>query len=105
MCNIHIMGNLFRMDGMDNFYPSTYIRWRIDSANEATREFLFEDKDQPWYNESFAAHEVRWQAPLPDDRDVDTQMPQDYLLEAGESEEVGFNPSLLPRPREPGGAE
>jgi hypothetical protein len=97
--------NLFRMDGMDNFYPSTYIRWRIDSANEATREFLFEDKDQPWYNESFAAHEVRWRAPLPDDRDVDTQMPQDYLLEAGESEEVGFNPSLLPTPREPGGAE
>lgn len=86
---------LFEIDGRDNFYDFTEIRWRIHGP-EGVRDFSWEEQDESWYREKRAERGLRWRNPLPTDRDVSLRTPRDYLLDSNESQVAGFNLEQLP---------
>lgn len=87
---------LFEITGKDNFYDFTEVRWRMMGLRGESREFRWEEQDEPWYREKRAERGLRWLAPPPIGKDVSYRTPAEFLLDPSELRLAGFDIELLP---------
>jgi hypothetical protein len=87
--------NRFRFAGEQNFYESTSVRWRVQTETGETHEFLWADRDHPWYEEEFAERVVRWAYPY-SKKPVDQQTIADFRVDAMQRRLAGFDEAQLP---------
>ncbi len=87
---------LFEITGKDNFYDFTEVRLRLMGVRGESREFRWEEQDEPWYREKRAERGFRWLAPPPVGKDVSYRTPAEFLLDPSELRLAGFDIELLP---------
>lgn len=94
--------NRFKYGGEDNYYELTQLRWRVQSADGDTFEFLWRDREFSWYEERFAERVVRWEDAYLKRPAVTEQTPAHFRLVGPQRRLAGFDEEQIPGMKEEG---
>jgi hypothetical protein len=94
-----MLDELLQLRGEENAYDQnieTLCQCRFADGKHI--DFSFRDATGEWFRERGNDNSLRWQNPVPPDRPLEEQMPEDYRLRAGMFV-PGFPPSAATPPR------
>lgn len=92
------MRNAFELSGQANAFPRTEVIWRLELRDGERAEVLWDgrlDGENDWYKDKKSERYASWiDSSRGSDRVMREVIPSDYLV--ADSEELGFDPELLP---------